>query len=102
MQIMSMVMGQGARMGGLGGTGSRPSSMSWKYLEIVAGVTGGEGDLTLASAVCDACPPGEIDEVSLLMFRVFEANGNLLGLLKMLVEREVAQTSVYQDSISRQ
>jgi neurofibromin 1 len=49
--------------------------------------------MALAVALVEACPPGEIDEVSLLLFRAFEAKGSLLQLAKVLVEREVTQTS---------
>jgi neurofibromin 1 len=89
MQVMANVLKQGARFGGLGGTGPRVASASRRYLDLVAG----SGDFILALAICEACPPGEVDELSLLMFRVFEGSGNLLGLLKLLVEKEVEHTS---------
>ena len=87
MQIMSNIL----RSGNFGGLSSkRISSTPRAYLGALAG---NNSNLTLAVAVCETCPPSEIDEMSMLLFRVFEAKGSILGLLKVLTEREVAMTN---------
>lgn len=86
MQLLTNVLQQGARFGGL--NAKRMSAASKPYLDCLT-----SGNMALAVALVEACPPGEIDEVSLLLFRSFEAKGSLLQLAKVLVEREVTQTS---------
>jgi len=86
MQILTNVLQQNARFGGL--TAKNVTSVSKAYLELLT-----SPNLAFALAICDVCPPTEVDEMSLLLFRVFEARCTLLGLLKVLVEREVMQTS---------
>jgi neurofibromin 1 len=75
MQLLTNVLQQGARFGGL--NAKRMSAASKPYLDCLT-----SGNMALAVALVEACPPGEIDEVSLL-----------LQLAKVLVEREVTQTS---------
>ena len=43
----------------------------------------------------DVCPQtgAEVDELSTLLFRVFEGKGTLLGLMRVLIEREVTLTN---------
>lgn len=88
MQLLSNILQQGARFGGLGGAKTGLSATPKAYFEALT-----SPNLALAVALCEACPPSEIDEVSLLLFRVFEAKGALLNLMKVLIEREVALTS---------
>nr|XP_031861450.1 uncharacterized protein CI109_003054 [Kwoniella shandongensis]KAA5528522.1 hypothetical protein CI109_003054 [Kwoniella shandongensis] len=88
MQLLTNILQQGARFGGLAAirSGSTPKS----YLESLAGP-----DLALAIAMVDVCPQSgaEVDELSTLLFRVFEGRGTLLGLMRALIEREVALTN---------
>ncbi|ORX39325.1 putative ras GTPase activator [Kockovaella imperatae] len=87
MRIMTSIL----KSGNFGGTNSkRPSSIPKAYLGALAG---NSTNLALAVAICETCPPSEIDEMSLLLFRVFEAKGTILALLKVLTEREVALTN---------
>lgn len=86
MQLLTQVLQRGAPLGSL--LTKRVNVTPKRYLELLSGP-----DLAIALAVCETCPPSEVDEISLLLFRVFEAKGTLLGLLKVLVEREVNQTS---------
>ena len=88
MRLLANILQSGARFGGL--TTRRFSSAPKAYHEALAGHS---ANLALAVAICEACPPNEIDEMSLLLFRVFEAKGTCLSLVKMLAEREVALTS---------
>lgn len=93
MQLVSRVLQQGTKFGGtsggLGGPSAKRLSNAPKpYLDQLK-----DGNLALAVAIIEACPPSEVDEISLLLFRVFEAKGTLLALLKVLVDREVTLTS---------
>lgn len=93
MQVVSRVMEQGMQLGatpgGFGGPGSnRLSNAPKPYLDLLK-----NGNLAFTVALVEACPPSEVDEISLLLFRVFEEKGTLLALLRVLVEREVTLTS---------
>ena len=87
MQVMSNMLHSG-RFGGL--STKRLSSTPKAYLAALAGTN---SNLALAVAICEACPLNEVDDISSLLFRVFEAKGSLLALLRILTEREVAMTS---------
>jgi neurofibromin 1 len=50
-------------------------------------------NLAFAVAICEVCPLPEVDEMLALLFRSAEAKGNLLSLVKVMLEKEVAQTS---------
>ena len=86
MQLLTNVLQRGTLAGGVSAKGG--SAAPKPYIELLSAP-----DLAFALAICESCPPKEVDEVSLLLFRVFETRGTLLGLLKVLVEREVTQTS---------
>ncbi|ORY28775.1 hypothetical protein BCR39DRAFT_533800 [Naematelia encephala] len=86
MQLLTNILRQGARFGGLSAKGSGLPSKP--YLDLFA-----DKNLAFVMAVTEACPSNEIDEISLLVFRVFEANGQLLGLMRALLQREVAATN---------
>jgi neurofibromin 1 len=53
-------------------------------------------NLSLAVAIVDVCPASEVDELSMVLFRTFEAKGTLLAFLRVLIEREVSQTSEWK------
>jgi len=93
MRLLTAVLQRGARFGGL--AVKRLSTTPKPYLELL---TSDSGNLALAVAVCESSSPNEVDEISLLLFRVFEAKGNCLGLVKVLAEREIAQTSELPDA----
>lgn len=85
MQLVSNILQQGTRFGGLTVKNAAAPKV---YFEALA-----SPNLALAVAICETCPPNELDEISTLLFRVFESKGNLLSLMKVLVEREVALTN---------
>ena len=87
MQVMSNMLHSG-RFGGL--ATKRISSTPKAYLAVLAGTN---SNLALAVSVCEACPLNEVDDISSLLFRAFEANGSLLALLRILTEREVGMTT---------
>lgn len=45
----------------------------------------------LAVAICETCPSDEADAVVPIMLNLFDTRASLLGLLKLLVDREVAK-----------
>jgi len=47
--------------------------------------------LMLAVAICETCPADEADFIVPIMLNLFDTRTSLLGLLKMLVDREVAK-----------
>lgn len=85
MQLVSNILQQGTRFGGLAVKNAAAPKV---YFDALA-----SPNLALAVAICEACPPNELDEISSLLFRVFESKGNLLSLMKVLIERDVALTS---------
>ena len=86
MQLTAKMLRQGS-FGGL--NTKRVSSTPKAYL---GALTAHTSNLALLVAICEACQPADIDEVSKLLFRVFEAKGDILSLVKVLSEREVAMT----------
>ncbi|OXB36317.1 neurofibromin 1 [Cryptococcus neoformans] len=88
MQLLINILQQGTRFGGL--AAKRISYAPKLYLE---GLT--NPNLALALAMVDVCPQtgAEVDELSTLLFRVFEGKGTLLGLMRVLIEREVTMTN---------
>ncbi|EIW67076.1 hypothetical protein TREMEDRAFT_69974 [Tremella mesenterica DSM 1558] len=86
MQLITNILQQGARFGGLGA--KRVSLTPKAYVESLT-----DSNMALAMVICDVCPNNEVDEISSLLFRVFEARGTLLPFLKLLIEREVAMTN---------
>lgn len=47
--------------------------------------------LMLAVAICETCPADEADFIVPIMLNLFDTRTSLLGLLKMLVDREVTK-----------
>jgi neurofibromin 1 len=88
MRLLTSILQRGARFGGL--TTKRMSSAPKVLLDLL---TQDPNNLAFAVAVCESCGPSEVDEISTMLFRVFEGKGNFLGLVKMLAEREIAHTS---------
>ncbi|OCF40958.1 neurofibromin 1 [Kwoniella heveanensis CBS 569] len=88
MQLLTNVLQQGTPFGGL--AAKRVSAAPKSYLELLTAP-----NLALAIAMVDVCPQSgsEVDELSTLLFRVFEGKGALLGLMRALIEREVALTN---------
>lgn len=85
MQLISNILQQGTRFGGLT---VKNASAPKVYFDAIT-----SPNLALAVAICETCPTNELDEISSLLFRVFESKGNLLSLMKVLVERELALTT---------
>jgi neurofibromin 1 len=88
MRLMTNILKQGTRFGGL--TSRRSTSSAKLYTEMLAGDS---SNLALAVAIAETCPSNEVDEMSSLLFRLFEQKGSILALVKLLAEREIALTS---------
>jgi len=86
MQLLANILQQGARFGGLATKDG--SSAPKVYLDALTAP-----NLALAMAICDVTTGSDLDEISMLLFRTFEAKGNLLSLMKVLIEKEVQQTN---------
>ncbi|WVF65508.1 hypothetical protein IAT40_000236 [Kwoniella sp. CBS 6097] len=88
MQLLTNVLQQGTPFGGL--AAKRVSAAPKSYLDLLTAP-----NLALAIAMVDVCPQSgsEVDELSTLLFRVFEGKGALLGLMRALLEREVTLTN---------
>lgn len=93
MQLMNTVLRQGARFGRL--AAKRASSAPRPFINLISGP-----NYAFAVAICEACPPAELDEMASMLFRALEARGSLIGLIKVLIEREVSQTSTSFRTVS--
>jgi len=49
--------------------------------------------MVLAITICEICPPAEVELMIFVLLNVFNSRESLLSLIKLMVEREVAQTS---------
>ena len=57
--------------------------------------------MVLVLAICETCPPGEVDVIVPVILNLFDSRASLLALLKLLVEREVKTTSKLMKAIAR-
>ncbi|KAH8118768.1 hypothetical protein DFH11DRAFT_1839273 [Phellopilus nigrolimitatus] len=49
-------------------------------------------DMSLVLAICETCPPSEVDVIIPVLLNLFDSRASLLDLLKLLIEREVKTT----------
>ncbi|KAJ3504772.1 hypothetical protein NLJ89_g7765 [Agrocybe chaxingu] len=49
-------------------------------------------DMVLAMTICEICPPGEVEMMISVLLNIFDSRASLMGLIKLIIEREVNQT----------
>ncbi|PPR04649.1 hypothetical protein CVT24_011867 [Panaeolus cyanescens] len=49
-------------------------------------------DMVLAMAICEICPPGEVEMIVSVLLNIFDSRQSLMALIRMMIEREVEQT----------
>ncbi|KAJ7094350.1 hypothetical protein C8R44DRAFT_384405 [Mycena epipterygia] len=49
-------------------------------------------DMVLVMAICETCPPAEVEIMISVMLNLFDTRGSLMTLLKHMIDREVAHT----------
>lgn len=49
--------------------------------------------MVLTLAICETCSPSEVDLMITVLLNVFDTRSSLLTLLKLIIDREIAQTS---------
>lgn len=93
-ELTASVLRNGSPFGVLGNQTSQ-SRHETPYLDALVweGPNYETDNLAFAVAICEVCPPAQVDEMLGLLFRSLETNGLLLSLIKIMVEKEVAQTS---------
>ena len=50
--------------------------------------------MVLAMTICEICPASEVEMMIAVLLNVFDSRTSLLGLIKLMIEREVAQTGI--------
>jgi neurofibromin 1 len=87
LQLTSSILRTATPFGGLDSQ-SAQSNLPRPYLDALMA-----DNLAFAVAICEVCPAPEADEMLALLFRSMEAKGTLMNLVKVMIEKEVAQTS---------
>lgn len=57
--------------------------------------------MVLAMTICEICPPGEVEMMISVLLNIFNDRTSLLNLIKLMIDREVAQTGVFTITESR-
>lgn len=48
--------------------------------------------MILALTICEICPQSEVEMMISVLLNIFDSRTSLLSLIKLMIEREVAQT----------
>jgi len=51
--------------------------------------------MVLAMTICEICPPSEVEIMISVLLNIFDSRSSLLSLIKLMIEREVAQTGTF-------
>ncbi|KAG9243047.1 hypothetical protein BJ878DRAFT_481460 [Calycina marina] len=65
------------------------AAVNEKYDELLKLLT---NDMALTIALCDACPSGEVDEMTISLLNIFDSRGLGFVLLEALIEHEIDET----------
>lgn len=49
----------------------------------------------LALAICEICPPNEVDSMNAVLLNLFDTRSSLMGLLKTMIDNEIQKTGLY-------
>ncbi|KAJ4479043.1 hypothetical protein J3R30DRAFT_2708420 [Lentinula aciculospora] len=83
--VFARILSQGTKFDPEDRTG--PTSGQNRLAELVK-----ESDMTLVLAVCETCPPGEVDSMIAVLLNLFDSRASLIKLIKAMIDREVART----------
>lgn len=48
--------------------------------------------MTLVIAICETCPPAEVDGMISVLLNLFDTRASLMALIKLMIDRELART----------
>ncbi|CAH1760475.1 9376_t:CDS:10 [Entrophospora sp. SA101] len=85
MQVLTNILNQGTEFEGLA-----ENAMNDRFDKLVELIT--DSDLSIALSLCEVCPVSDIDEVSQVLFAVFDSRHKTMSLLKAIIEKEVTNT----------
>ena len=54
--------------------------------------------MVLAMTICEICPPNEVEMMISVLLNIFDTRESLLSLIKLMIDREVAQTGMLQET----
>ncbi|TFK62722.1 hypothetical protein BDN72DRAFT_964371 [Pluteus cervinus] len=84
-RVFARVIGQGTKFDPE--DRSAAASRHARLIELVRGY-----EMALAMTICEICPPGEVEIMISVLLNLFNTRKSLMALLKLMIEREVAQT----------
>jgi hypothetical protein len=50
--------------------------------------------MVLAMAICETCPPSDVDHMISVLIKVFDTRSSLMHLLKLMIDREISHTGM--------
>ena len=48
--------------------------------------------MALALAICEICPPNEVDAMNAVLLNLFDTRSSLMNLLKTMIDLEIGKT----------
>jgi hypothetical protein len=51
--------------------------------------------MVLAMAICETCPPGDVEIMISVLLNLFDTRTSLVNLLKLMIDREITHTGPY-------